>query len=128
VNKWQLIGPLALALIGGLFFVSVQGLDHHRYYIRTQTRMIGTELIATTNSTRLVHIGTDLRQQLVTLLSSPVGFDDVLLGDEPAPIGNGSAECRLILTNAVGARLGMRLRPADALEKFEVLGFWSVRD
>ncbi len=54
MNKWQVLCPLAVIAIAVIAFTMVSGSNHHRYYVRAQTRMIGRELLAATNSVRLV--------------------------------------------------------------------------
>lgn len=90
--------------------------------------MIGQELIATTNSARLVHIGSGLYGRLATFLTSPAGVADVLLGDEASPIGDGRACSRLVVSNASGVRLGIRLRQDSEPERFHILGFWTITE
>src|SRR2546426_7540907 len=96
----------------------VSGRNHRRYYVYAQTWMIGQELIAATNSTRLVQIGSGLQKRLSEFLVSPVGVAEVELGDEPSPIGDGTACSRVIVSNATGGRLGIRLRQDAEPERF----------
>jgi hypothetical protein len=85
------------------------------------------ELIKNENSPRLVSIGAGFRQELGQLLNSRTQVADVLIGDEPAPIGNGSADSRLLLLNDEGKCLGVRLRQERSEpEKFHVLGYWNL--
>jgi hypothetical protein len=90
--------------------------------------MIGRDLIARTNSERLVQIGSALPLRLSSFLRSSSAVAEVKLGDEPSPIGDGTASSRLILSNAVGERLGIRLRSCAEPERFRVLGFWTVTE
>ena len=124
MNKWQIICPLAAMAIIALLLAWGQGSAHTRYYLTTQGRQIGLDLVKTTNSPQLVRLGVGLEGRLSSLLVTNAGVDQVLLGDEPSPIGNGKASCRLILTNAAADSLGIRLR-ADS-GKFHVLGYYSV--
>lgn len=101
-----------------------QGSAHNRYYLTAQGRQIGLDLVKTTNSPQLVRLGVGLEGRLSSLLITNAGVAQVLLGDEPSPIGNGKASCRLILTNAAADGLGIRLR-ADS-GKFHVLGYYSL--
>ena len=114
--------------IVGVVFAIVSGSNHHRYYVYAQSRMIGEKLVATTNSARLVHIGSGLQKRLSEFLVSPAGVAEVLLGDEPSPIGDGAACSRVIVSNAVGGRLGIRLRQDAKPERFHVLGFWTITE
>ena len=131
MNKWQVLCPLAAIAIAAVVFAVfavVSGSNHHRYYVQAQTRMMGRELIATTNSARLVQLGPGLRKRLSEFLSSPAGVAEVVLGDAPSPIGDGSACSRLVISNATGGRLGIRLRQDSEPERFHVLGVWTVTE
>ena len=126
MNKWQIILPIvAFAVI-----ILAMGISHERgerdYAIRLLTASVGHELIASTNSSHLTGIGPDLQTQLYKLHTSPIDISTVLLGDEPSPIGDGSACSRLVLTNKVGQGLLIRLRQTDQPGIFRVLGFRSV--
>lgn len=124
MNKWQIICPLAAMAIAVVILAWAQGNAHHRYYLTAQTKQIGLDLLKTTNSPQLVRLGVGLERRLASLLNTNAGVSQGLLGDEPSPIGNGKASCRLILTNAVGDSVGIRLR-ADA-GKFHVLGYYTL--
>ncbi len=126
MNKWQIICPLAAFAIVAVVFAMVSGSKHHRYYVQAQTHMLGQELIATTNSSRLGRLDSGLQKRLSEFLASPAHVAAVLLGDEPSPIGDGVASSRLILSNAAGERLAIRLRQGSGPEKFYVLNFWTV--
>ena len=130
MNKWQIICPLVAIAITIAIAVTVLGVisgrNQQRYYIHAQTEMIGNELIAAANSPRLTEKGStlkDLKGWLATFLASPSGVAEVLLGDEPFPRGDGAACSRLILTNAAGQRLLIRLRQELEPERFQVLGY-----
>jgi hypothetical protein len=92
VNKWQIICPLIVIAIVVVVFGMASGRNHHRYYVYAQTRMVGEKLIMTTNSTRLVQIGSGLQKMLSEFLVSQAGVEHVELGDEPSPIGERSAK------------------------------------
>jgi hypothetical protein len=128
VNKWQIICPLAPIVIAVVVFARVWSLNHYRYYVSAQTRMIGEELIATTNSTRLLKIGPGLKQRMSEFMAVPPGIAEIMHGDERSPIGDGTACSRLILSNATGGRLGIRLRQDSKPERFHVLGFWTIAE
>ena len=106
----------------------VSGRNHHRYFVYAHSRMIGEELVMTTNSTRLVQIGSGLRTKLSEFLASPAAVQQVELGDEPSPIGDGTACSRVILSNAAGARVGIRLRQDAEPERFHVVGYWTITE
>jgi len=82
----------------------------------------------TTNSTRLVQIGSGLRTKLSEFLASPAAVQQVELGDEPSPIGDGTACSRVILSNAAGTRVGIRLRQDAEPERFHVVGYWTITE
>jgi hypothetical protein len=126
MNKWQIICPLTAIAIVGLVMVWLQpyGQRKANRYLEVQAVQAGWDLVNTTNSPPLVHVGSGLEGRLVGLLHTNAGVSQVLLGDEPSPIGNGKASCRLILTNASGDSVGIRLR-ADS-GKFHVLGYYSI--
>src|SRR6185295_11251662 len=100
MNKWQIICPLVTLTLVAVVFARISGANHCRAYVYAHSRMIGQELVATTNSPHLVHIGPGLTQRLSEFLAFPTGVAGVELGDEPAPIGNGRACSRVIITNA----------------------------
>ena len=111
-----------MALVA-IFSLARQARRDARYYTSAQTRMIGQELVSTTNSPRLVAVGPALQSRLAGFPASPSGVAEVLLGDEPTPIGDGTACSRLVLSNAAGERLGIRFSQSGP-EKFHALGFW----
>ena len=124
LNKTQV-----LCAVGGLLLVLAvvaiyHGRHHTNVFILAQTRTIGAELLADTNSSKLIRIGPALNQQLTHLLASASAIEAVRLGD--VPIGNGEACSHVILSNASGKRLGIRFRQDSDPEKFHVLGFWNL--
>lgn len=102
-----------------------------RYFTTMMTYNVGKQLIETTNSSLIVAIGPELHAQLSRLLASTTHVASVRLGDEPAPVGDGRASSRVILTNALAHGLGIRLRlgsdPAGQ-SRFDVLGHWEFSD
>ncbi len=128
VNKWQIICPVVAMVVFGAIVFSGQARRNIRYYITAQTTMVGQELVRGTNSSRLAEISPALQHRLSGFLASPSGVADVMLGDERPPIGDGTACSRLVLSNAVGARLGIRLRQEATADKFHVLGFWTITE
>lgn len=121
---------LAALGIVALLFVGY-GYAHMRAMRRAWYWGIGAELIKTTNSTRLVAVGPGLHSKLSEFLSSPAAVAQVAHGDTAPPIGDGTATAQIILTNARGERLGIRLRRDDAISEFQgasnyhVAGFWT---
>lgn len=129
MNKWQIICPLAaLALVSVPAAIGLlrQPTLAHRGYVKGQTHTIGLDLCRSTNSARLVRMPPALRDRLSHFLRSPAGVAGVSLGDEPAPLGDGTACSRLVLSNASGARFTVRLRQEPGPEHFYVLGFWTT--
>ena len=128
MNKWQIICPAVAMLVVGLVFGIIAVRGQHRGFISVASRSIGGDLITGTNSSRLVRIGPDLHACLSALLAARAQVANVRLGDDPSPIGDGTACSRLVLTNDLGQGLLIRLRPADQSGKFQVLGFRSILD
>ncbi|HWQ90388.1 MAG TPA: hypothetical protein VN673_01865 [Clostridia bacterium] len=121
MNKWQIICPLLAMLIVAVVFAVISGREHHRYYVYAHSRLIGEDLATATNSPHLSQIDADLQKSLAQFLHSPAGVANVYMGDVPAPIGDGSACSRVVLSNATGARLEIRLRQDDASGKFQAM-------
>ena len=128
LNKTQVIAPLVALIVVGVIFALYTGRKHHQYFVSARARQIGMDLIEKTNSARLVRIGEGLRAQLSQLLGFPTRIADVRLGDVPAPIGDGSADSRLVFVNEQGKRLGIRLRQDVDPEKFHILGYWNLNN
>lgn len=116
-----------MAVVAAVLF-SGQARRNIRYYITAQTTMVGEELVRSTNSSRLAEIGPALQNRLSRFLAAPSGVADVMLGDERPPIGDGTACSRLVLSNAVGARLGIRMRQDPKADRFHVVGFWTITE
>src|SRR5580765_1258728 len=113
-------------LVVGLVFGIIAVRGQHRGFISMALRSIGGDLVKTTNSLHLVHISPQLHARLSDLLAARTHVAEVLLGDEPSPVGDGTACSRLVLTNEVGQGLVIRLRPAKHSAMFEVPGFRSL--
>lgn len=126
MNKWQIICPVVALLLAATVFAVISGRSHRRAFVSAASQAVGRDLIASTNSARLVGINSDLQARLSSLLGSPTHVASVLFGDEPAPLGDGRACSRLVLTNNSGDGLLIRLRQADSPDIFQVLGFRSV--
>jgi len=128
LNKKQVIAPLVTLIIVGGVLALYSGRKNHQHFITAQARQIGMDLIERTNSPKLVSIGVGLNGELTQLLSTETRVAGALSGDEPAPIGDGSADSRLLLTNVQGKWLGIRLRQDSNPERFHVLGFWNLQN
>jgi hypothetical protein len=126
VNRQQIIALLVALAIVGLVGAIIQGQNARRYYrsvLEHEARSIGEEIVTTTNATRLVIIGPSLQSRLLEFAGAGAGVSRISFGDEPG-LGDGSAEIRLYLTNAIGAEIGIRLKRVEE-GKFHVLGFWT---
>lgn len=126
MNKTQLaclVVAIVTVLLAG---VVMQARRHLHLYLMGSGRMIGEELIATTNSTRVVHLGPSLHSRLGDLLSSPAKVEEVRLGD--AFEQDGRAQLSVVLGNQHGLRIGLRLRQAEEHDKFHILGHWTVSE
>jgi hypothetical protein len=128
MNKWQIICPVAVIILAVMFLLMRHHQPEQPTDVLAQTQMIGQDLASTTNSSRLSRITPILRQRLSDLLSSPSSVAEAVLGDEPAPVGDGNACSHLVLSNAAGARIGIRLAPEPGSDKFYVLGFRTIAD
>jgi hypothetical protein len=125
MSKWQIICPLALLTVVGLLVAMVHGRHHHRYYVTAQTGMVGQELIAATNSPRLVNVDQAFTRSLSMFLASPARVSNVQLGDDPPLFGDGTACSRLTLTNAAGRPLRVRLGLTPTFECFRIVSYWD---
>lgn len=127
MRKLQIILPLVALALFALISTFVRGQRNHRHFITAQTRQIGIDLIAATNSPCLIQIGPGLQAELAGLFASTTRVADVLIGDEPSPIGDSSACSRLILKNDSGKSIGIRLKQVPGSERFQILGYWTIR-
>jgi hypothetical protein len=128
VNRWQIICPLAALAVFLMAVAMIAGHRNRGYYLHAQAWNIGKDLIASTNSELLVQMDSGLARRLSSFLSLSSAVAEVKLGDEPPPIGDGTASTRLILSNAHGERLGIRLCQDSVPEKFRVVGSWSIAE
>jgi hypothetical protein len=63
---------------------------------------------------------------LAKFLTTPTAYDEIVYrGDEPSPIGDGTATHRLYMRNEHGAWIALRLLNDPKLEKFRVLGLFT---
>jgi hypothetical protein len=125
--KWVFIIWFAVMAVV-VFFVSGTIKGQRQVQLHVMCTGIGRQLISLTNSSSLVHLGPDLHAQLATLLSSTTRVSTVLFGDEPPPFGDGKASSRLVLTNAVGHGLLIRLQREPGTNLFRVLSFRSTSE
>lgn len=117
-----LVAALAIAFVVVSF---VGGSRMARQAVKVRIATIGHDLIENTNSPSLVRVGPDLQQTLSNLLSSTTRVARVSLGD--VPMGDGTATGHLILSNALGQSVGIRLRRNSSTgEQFGILEFWTT--
>lgn len=126
MNKWQIICPVVAIVILAFAVGFNRSRNDRNYFLQTATHSVGRDIIATTNSSRLVKVGPTLQSKLSELSISPMNVAAVLIGDEPFPYVNGKANSRLVLTNDSRDGVVIRLRHADQAGTFHVLGFLSV--
>src|SRR5438105_4317394 len=112
MNKWQIICPVVAIAIFALVTAMIHGRKERDHFIQMKTYGVGRDIIETTNSSHLTEIPPGLQARLSELLVSPTHIATVLLGDEPSPIGDGSAGSRLALTNEIADGVVIRLRQA----------------
>jgi hypothetical protein len=106
---WLLVALGLIAVIEGFYFVT-NAIEGRRNWIVIATMQAGQELIEVTNATRWIRADSELRARVSDLLASPTHINNVLLGDDRKPIGDGHASSRLLLTNELGRGLAVRLR------------------
>lgn len=118
------LAAIAVALTVVLAMTHRLGASNQAIVDRTYS--IGRDLIAHGNSSQLAGLPPGLAGQLSNLLGSATQIAAVLPGDEPSPIGDGSACSRLILTNQLAKGLELRFCPALTGDKYRVLGYWPT--
>src|SRR5688572_80679 len=89
MNKWKIAYRVAAILIVMLAFGIITVRGQRRHFLTEASRSIGNDLIASTNSSRLIRIGPDLQSHLAELLSEPTHVAAILFGDEPKSVENG---------------------------------------
>ena len=128
MNKWQIICPVVALLIAGLAFASISIRNHRRGLISAASRSIGSDLIRSNTSARLVYVGSSLQMALSDLQSSSTHISEIRFGDDESPYGNGTARSCVVLTNEAGKALLIRLRPAEEPGMFHVLGYRTLSE
>lgn len=130
MNKWQLICPVAavvlvLLLASPIYVRRVR--MQRRDAITWGAICAGRDLQLQTNSTLLVSMPPRLEQALKEFLTTPSAYlDTIRFGDEPPPIGDGTATHRVYIRNFKEDSIALRLRYEPKLKKFHVLGFWQA--
>jgi hypothetical protein len=126
MNKTQL-ACLVVAIVTVLLVgVVMQARSHLHLYLMGSGRMIGEELIATTNSTKVVHLEQGLPSRLGELLSSPTRVDAVWTGD--AFKESARADVCVALSNQDELSLGLRIKRANKSNSFHILGYWTIAE
>jgi hypothetical protein len=87
---------------------------------------VGTDLVHSTTSKALTGVTAELQSDIKQIQASPAQAI-IQAGDDDPPLGDGSASARMLLTNAIGQTLTLRLRlesePGTGLRNFRVLGY-----
>jgi hypothetical protein len=124
--NWTQIKCIVYLLAGvALISYALTVVATRRIGIRGAMASAGQELArGGTENERIERMGSGLKNELSGFLTSRAGLHRVLWGDAEAPLGDGKATGRVILTNGVGEELGIRLHYLDN-GKFETLGFWN---
>jgi len=126
MNNLKVLAPVAAVVLGVALFAILYKRNSDARLISERSRDIGQDLISHTNSTRLASSPLGFTAQLSALLGSPTRIAAVLIGDEPAPLGDGTACSRLILTNESARGIQLRLGKTTDPEKFLILGYWPL--
>ena len=129
MSKWRIIWPIsAVAILAAVAMVVAmkQRFENANQVITSCTYQIGEDLISHASSPQLTGLPPGLAGQLSNLTGSPTHVAAVLLGDEPPPVGDGSACSRVILTNLLAKGLELRLCTASAPGKFRIMGYWPT--
>jgi hypothetical protein len=121
----QIIAVISGMVLAAVIWGFARNRLNHRNSVTAGAYQVGQDLITTTNSPHLTGLRPGLSGRLSILLSSPTRVAAVLPGDESAPVGDGSACSRLVLTNQLGNGLELRLGYA-APDRFEILGYWPI--
>src|ERR1044071_5266756 len=103
MNKWQIMCPVA-AMVLVLLMMTPKAVSrykmNHRDSITYSTRCVAWDLERQTNSTLLVSISPELKKTLDAFLTTPTAYVETFrFGDEPAPVGDGTATYRLYIRN-----------------------------
>lgn len=118
---------LALVVAGAWFIASAN--KERRYVMFVLSMSVGADLVHTNYSRSLIGVTPELEADLKQIVASPTRCI-VRSGDEQAPLGDGRAYTRLLLTNEAGQALTLRLRPeygpSHEFQKFRVLGYWKT--
>jgi len=127
---WLAAAAAVIATVVGANFVR-SAAESRRYVTLIATASAGHELINATNTIHMIQLDPAFRTCLSRLLISPTGIQKVVLGDERPPVGDGHASSRLVLTNALGQGLAVRLRLRHEASNgpiFDVLSYWKISE
>ena len=100
-------------------------ISHSRALLLHETRMIGEELLTNTNSSRIANLDPEssLHKSLWLLLRTNAVIAQVTLTNEPSFVDDRKAASLLVLSNAAGQTLRIRLQRASERDKYDVLTF-----
>ena len=124
-RKWEIICPVVAIFLTGILFAIVHFRNEQRGLGLMKSHQIGEDLIASKDSKLVVRVGDGLRGKLSEYTAGHAKVADVRVGDEPPPIGDGTASNCVILSNDAGGVISIRLSPADD-GKFHILGFVTL--
>jgi len=114
-----------LILVASAWFTS-RAKQERRDLMLALSMSVGSDLVHTTNSRALTGVTAELQSDIKQIQASPTQAI-IRTGDDSPPLGDGRAYFRLLLTNAIGQGLTLRLRPESepgtGLRKFRVLGY-----
>jgi hypothetical protein len=129
MKKTRIIAPIIVVCLVAIAWVCFLSLRVRRNRDRDAQAVatsweIGRELVATTNSTRLIEIQRGVQKRLGEFLTCPARVEAVRMGDEVRPADTLKATSRVYLVNDKSERLALRLEQDSDPGKFRVLGFW----
>lgn len=112
----------------GVFALAVlwnSSISHGRALLLHETRMIGEELLTNTNSSRIANLDPEssLHKSLALLFYTNAMVAQITLTNEPSIIDKRKAASLLVLSNAAGQTLRIRLQRASERDKYDVLTF-----
>jgi hypothetical protein len=128
MNKWQIICPAGAVVLLLLLTAPayVKRIRMHRQDVIIENAIwVARDLESKTNSDLLDRIPPRVQQELSSFLTTPTAYVETLrFGDEPPPLGDGTATHRVYIRNLDDKFIALRLRYDSNLRKFHLLGFW----
>jgi hypothetical protein len=119
------VGAAILIVVAGAW-LTARAKQERRDLMLAISMSVGADLVHATNSPALTGVTAELQSDVKQIQASPTQAV-VQPGDDDPPAGDGRAYARLLLTNAIGQTLSLRLRPESepgtGLRKFRVIGY-----